>query len=146
MFGLVLSELALARGEAEAALALADDMERSLRVVTVRLFRTDALLLRGRALRLAGRPAEAQAALAAARAEAEALGSRRTLWAILAALADLAAEQGQAPEAQTLRQQAADVIFFIAAHAGADELARSFLNRPPVRQVLQAAGRSTAAA
>ncbi len=146
MFGLVMSELALARGEAEAALAVTDDMERSLKVVTVRLFRADALLLRGRALRLAGRPAEALAALAAARAEAEALGSRRTLWVILAALADLAAEQGRAAEAQTLRQQSADIILYIAAHAGSDDLARSFLNRPPVRQVLQSAGRSTAAA
>jgi hypothetical protein len=99
------------------------------------------LHLRARVLRAAGRAEEARAALDDARQVAEGLGSRRTLWPILAELAELEVERGDKPAALELRRGAAEIIDYIAEHAGSADLAESFLNQPAVQAVLRAAGR-----
>src|SRR4029077_12180299 len=69
-----LVELALAKGEAERALQLAESLTAHFQREGSRLFFADALWLRGRALAAAGRLGDAQSALDAARVEAESLG------------------------------------------------------------------------
>jgi len=80
-----------------------------------------------------------------AQAEAVALGSRRALWPSLAFLSQLEAQRGHHAEAQALRQQAREIILYIADHCPPDlstgsgqSLRASFLNRPDVRAVLEA--------
>jgi hypothetical protein len=136
LVGMAVAELALARGEALQALALADQVSEALRAASTRLFLVDMIMLRARALWAAGRAAEAEAAWEAARAEAEALGSRRSLWSILAALARLAEGRGEQATAADLWRQAADIVDYIAAHAGSAALAETFRGRAEVREVL----------
>ena len=71
-----------------------------------------------------------------ARSEAEALGSRRTLWKILAALSEIEAQRGDAIETKNLRQQARQIVEDIAAHIPSPELRASFLNLPQVQAVV----------
>jgi len=143
LFAQAQAELALARGEPQQALQAAEDLIAHFRRGGVRLFLVDALLVRGRALAAGGRADEAQAALEAARAEAEAVGSRRMLWLILAQLAALAEHRGDSTDARALAGQAAGIIDDIAEHAGSDELRESFLKRPEVRQTLATAERAS---
>src|SRR5205085_9119945 len=112
---------------------------------SVRLLLADVLHLRGRVLRAAGRENDALAGLKDARLEAESLGSRRILWRILADLAELEARRGGQPAARELRRQAAEIIDYIAEHAGSAELAESFINQPAAQAVLRAVGRKPAA-
>jgi len=134
------AEVALAQGRPAQAVALAEMILLSLRQDGIHLFLADTLCLHGRALHAAGQAPAAQAVLAAARADAEALGSRRSLWPILAALADLAVARGDPAAAQALRQEAVAVITYIVEHAGADDLRAAFRRRPAVAALLRAAG------
>ena len=140
LFAQAQAELALANGEPQQALRLAEVLIAHFRRAGVRLFFSDALLLHGRALAGDGRVNEAQAALEAARAEAEQLGARRTLWLILSQLAALADARGDHEAALARWRQAAGIIDDIAEHAGSVDLRESFLSRPDVRQTLAQAG------
>jgi hypothetical protein len=136
-------ELALARQEHARVIELMHEFIARLRKYGVRPALPDALLLKGKALLAQNRMDEAREALTRSRAEAEALGSRRALWPALAALADPRLDRGEAgrgnaTEAQTLRQQAREIIHYIADHSPPD-LRASFLNLPEVRAVLEAA-------
>jgi hypothetical protein len=133
------AEMALAGGHAADTLAPIDQLIAHIRPLGVRLFLADMLQLKGRALLAAGRPADGRAALEEARREAESIGSRRSLWSILADLAGLAAERGDEADALALRRQAAEIVDYIAAHAGSAGLAESFLKQPPVQDVLRLA-------
>jgi hypothetical protein len=135
--GLAQAELALGQNNPAHALALARQTAAALRQDSVRLFLPDVLSFEARAHQAAGRPAAAEAAFEAARVEAEALGSRRSLWLILAALAALAAARGDQSAAQALYRQAAGHIGYIADHAGPADLRASFLQRPDVAAVLR---------
>jgi len=121
------AELALAKGDDERALALMDELIAFLGRVGVRTFLADAMYLKGQALAAQGRNEEARETLAGARAEAEALGSRRALWPTLAALAEIESGRGRAAEAHALRQQARAIILYIADHCPPD-LRASFLH------------------
>jgi len=72
-------ELALAGGDYTRAVDRADELAHHLQSFGARPFISDALLLKGRALRAAERLDEAAAALNEARSRAESLGSRRGL-------------------------------------------------------------------
>ena len=137
---LCLVELALAKGDAEQALQLAESLTAHFQREGSRLFFPDALWLRGRTLAAAGRLDDALLALESARMEAEALGSRRMLWLILAELAGLADGRDEQRRARALRIQAAEHINYVADHAGAAELRESFLHRADVRATLAQAG------
>jgi hypothetical protein len=101
----------------------------------VRLFLADVLYFKGRAQLALNQLDAAHATLIAARAEAEALTSRRTLWRILDALGELDTSRGHHAEAHALRQQAREIVQFIADHAPAEYRA-SFLNQPDVRALV----------
>ena len=135
--GVVLAHagLALANGDPAGALAALGEVESYLRAAGARMFLPDVLGMKGRALVDQGRLDEAHETLAEARATAEAIGSRRSLWPLLLALSDVEARRGNIPEAEALRRQAREAIDFIADHCPLD-LRASFLNLPDARRML----------
>ena len=132
------AELALAKQAFGHAVAVIEALVARLRKVGMRSFLADALHFKGKALLAQGRVEAARAAWMEARAEAEALGSRRVLWPILAALAEIEAGRGNTTEAQALRQQACEIINYIADHCPPD-LRNAFLNLADVRGAMEAA-------
>ena len=104
---LVEADWALASGDYARTLAVADEALPLLRQAGVRLFLPDVLYFKGRALLGLDRTEEAYAALNEAHAEA-----------------------------QSRRQQAREIVEFIAAHTGSPELRESFLNLRDVRDVM----------
>ena len=132
---LVRGELALARRRPEPAVTLANDLAEHLQSIGARTFVSDALHLKARALQVMGQVDAAAAVLAEARAYAEAIGSRRSVWPILSALSEIASQRGRPAEADELRGQARVVVNFIADHLTAAEIRTSFLNLPDVRRV-----------
>jgi tetratricopeptide (TPR) repeat protein len=126
------AELALAKQEGAHAIDVIDGLLVRLDKFKIHSFRSDAIYLKGKALIQLDRVAEARSVLQAARAEAESLGSRRMLWQILAALSEIETEHQHTAEAETLLEQAREIIAYIADHCPA-ELRSSFLNLPDVR-------------
>ncbi len=120
------AELALARGNPARAISLTSDLADYLRRVGAGTFLPDALVVKGRALLAQGGADEARAVLIEARSEAEAIGSRRTLWQILAALSEVETRSGNQAEVTSLRQQARAIVDFIADHIGAPDPSTSF--------------------
>lgn len=127
--------LALAKHEYERAFQVANELLTLLRDWDARFFLTDALLLKCRAEMELGRPDDCYATLTRAHAEAEAIGARRTLWEILSMLADVEEKRGNSAGAAAMRQQAVEIVDYIAAQTP-DDLRTSFLNLPPVRRLL----------
>jgi tetratricopeptide (TPR) repeat protein len=119
---------------AEAA-ARVEQVLRMMRATSTPLLMSDLLLALGRAQVGLGQPETARAALRKARAEAEALQLRWTLWQILAELAPLERAAGQPEEAEAAVRQAREIIDYIAGHIGADDLRDSFLARPEVEKL-----------
>jgi hypothetical protein len=119
---------------------LADDFIAAFRRFGGRVFVADALYLKGRALLGQGETEAGYQVLQEARAEAEALTSRRILWEILHTLSEVEAARGNAAEAEVLRGQAREIITYIADHAGSPDLRASFLSLPKVRDVLMTRG------
>lgn len=131
-------ELKLAQGNPQRAAAVGDRYLAYLEESRLRPFCPDALAIKGRALLAQGRPAAAEEVLTAAREEAEAIGARRVLWQILAALADAHERLENRERAAELREEAAAAIHFLARHVEEQALRQSFLQRPAVRAVLDA--------
>jgi tetratricopeptide (TPR) repeat protein len=129
------AHLALAQGQYAKVLEMSENAVSELRAIGFTPFVPEALYLRGLALMKTNQPEAGEAALREARAVAEALGARRALWPVLAALAETEAGRGNTTEAQTLRQQARELIQYIADHCP-PELRASFLSLPEVRAVL----------
>jgi len=101
-----------------------------------RSYLADELLMRGLAASAMKDPDSARKYLEAAQAEAQGNMSRRILWRILLALADLEADAGRPLEAEAIRQQAAGHVGFIADHIEHNERRQSFLSQDLVRQAL----------
>jgi tetratricopeptide (TPR) repeat protein len=122
----------------------------------VRLFAPDMHLYQGMALANLGRPEEGLLVLETAQQEARAQGSLRSLWQILAYQTKLYERLGDAVRAAGLRQEARQIVEFIAGQivlpedisseadsslAGGDEqLRESFLNLPEVRELFEGGG------
>jgi tetratricopeptide (TPR) repeat protein len=119
------AELALRQGDYERALAATGDLPATLHQFGLRVYIPEALYLRGKILREMGEAEAAHRTLLEARAEAEALGSRRMLWQILGALSQLETDPA---EARHLRQQAHEIVQSIAGNISNPELRVSFLN------------------
>jgi predicted ATPase/DNA-binding XRE family transcriptional regulator len=130
-------EFAFSQQDSVRAAALMDELYTELREAGICYLRPDVLHLRGRALLEQGltNSDEACETLARARAEAEALGSRRTLWPILISLSEIERQRGHAAEAEALRKQAGEIVDYIAHHIGTPELRASFLDLPQVKAV-----------
>ncbi|MBI3361147.1 MAG: hypothetical protein HY023_08555 [Chloroflexi bacterium] len=128
-------EYALMKGDQARAIAAMDALYRNLRRSGVRLFIPDALRLKAQALLALGRLDEACGGLQEGRVEAEALESRRSLWLLLASLAEVEARRGNDAEAHALRRRASEIVDYIAGHIATPELRESFLALPDVREV-----------
>jgi ATP/maltotriose-dependent transcriptional regulator MalT len=124
-------ELLLQQGNSEKAAGVIDDLLATLYDSRMNVYLPQALYLHGQALLALGQADAGHARLQEARAQAETIGSRRLLWQILATLAEI---ELYPREAKRLRQQAGEIVQYIAAHAPAD-LRDSFLALPQVRAV-----------
>lgn len=80
------------------------------------------------------------AAFLKARQVAEDSGARPILWQVLWELSQLATAVGNASAADGFRQQAQEIITYIAGHTGSEELRVSFLSMPEVKSVLNKLG------
>lgn len=129
------AELALAQGNDLAAVNYADQQLARLRETRMLPYQADALHVKALALMRLGRIDEAHEALRQGIQIAESLGSRRMLWQLNGALADVFDAQGRSDEAHTARQQAAAGIAYIAEHIDEADLRESFLNLAEVRRI-----------
>jgi hypothetical protein len=120
-------ELAQARGDARAALALADECLPRAEDTDSRKYVVRARRLRGRALAALGRGVEAGADLHAALALARELGNPPQLWRTLIAAAEVAEDGGRRRAAEAL-----DVIDGVVADLADDRL-RTALQSGPER-------------
>jgi tetratricopeptide (TPR) repeat protein len=129
-------ELALEEQAYEHCAAVADSLLADLRQWGTRPYVSYALYLQGLALQGSGQEDAARARFLEARAAAEAVGSRRTLWRILHALSQIEEDPS---EAERLRHRAREIVRFIVDHIDQIDLRASFLSLPEVRAVLKAA-------
>ena len=98
--------------------------------------KVEAWYLRGKEATSRGQTAAAYEALQAGLSLAQAIGNHIDLWPVLWELSQLEAAAGNMDEAERLRQQAREIVTYIADHAGSDETSASFLALPEVRAVL----------
>jgi tetratricopeptide (TPR) repeat protein len=133
--GLAEGELALSRGNYSRVVEVADDLAAHLRSIGAGTFLPDGLLLKGRGLLALNQTGEARTTLREAYAESSAIGSRRTQWAILAASSEVESRLGNSNEADSLRQQAREIVAFLAENIDVPELRASFLSLPDVRNL-----------
>lgn len=144
--GLAKAELALAAGQAEAALA---GLEGLLEKISAeqQAERSEVLLVKARTLTALDRQAAAWECLLAARQTAEALGARQSLWPVLAQLAGLEALRGRSSSAAGLRAAAREIVDSIAARLEELGLRSAYLVQPEVQSLLgSSADVNTAAA
>ena len=123
------AELALAEGRAADAAAIARNDRRFATDRGLRPFEKDFDLAEGIGLLRSGDPAGARVALERGISESRATGSRRILWALLAALAAVAEVQGRVEEAAALRTEAAAVVDHIASSLRERGLEAAFRER-----------------
>jgi ATP/maltotriose-dependent transcriptional regulator MalT len=133
---LVSSEIALARGEYASAAQIAREALEAPDRGRLLILGTDLKWLEGDALLRAGDLSSASTVLQRARSEAEALGSRRTLWLILWSLARLADAEGRASDGADLRRRARAIVDAIAEGLSSLGLAESFKRTPYVSALL----------
>jgi tetratricopeptide (TPR) repeat protein len=129
-------EIALAENDPARALKTADILIQHSQEIEARSILPDALFHKGAALVALNQPEPARRTLLEGRDVALELGARRTLWQIYALLAQIEHARGNATEAQMLREQAREVVDYIAAHANAEQRA-GFLKLPEVRGLVQ---------
>jgi class 3 adenylate cyclase/tetratricopeptide (TPR) repeat protein len=133
---LVSSEIALAKGEYRIAAQIAHDALQAPDRGRLLILGSDLKWLEGDALLRSGDLSAASTALERARSEAEALGSRRTLWLILWSQARLADAEGRASDAVELRRRARTIIDAIAESLLSLGLAESFKRTPHASALL----------
>jgi tetratricopeptide (TPR) repeat protein len=128
--------LQLALGNPQTTLDRMKDVIGRLRACDSKLNLAESLWLEGRAWLAMGQIDRAKESLLEAKEVAEAIGERSSLWQILVELANLTAKEGDEETADSLRQQAREIIQYIAEHAG--ELRETFLARPEVHSLAKA--------
>ena len=129
-------ELALAEKDYPRALEISQLFEGEV-ISDIRLFTPWLYYMRGVTLLETGHHADAHHALTKALEHAENVHSRRIIWQIQVALAELADRQGKIDQARQHRALAREIINYIAAHTGSEELRDFFLNRPDVIALME---------
>jgi hypothetical protein len=127
-------ELALVEEAYARCAAVTNSLLTDLRQWGMRQHASYALYLQGLALQGSGQKAAARARFLEARAAAEAVGARRTLWRILHALSQVEVDL---TEAERLRHRAKELVRYIVDHIDQTDLRASFLSLPEVRAVLK---------
>ena len=123
----VVNEITLRSNQFDRVLAMGDEYIAALQDAGLHATLPAAFYFRALAFQAKGEVEAAKQALQTARAEAEAMTSRRMLWRILAELAQVEEQLGNTAEAQKLRRLAQEPIQYIADHAGSPERRDSFL-------------------
>jgi tetratricopeptide (TPR) repeat protein len=123
----IFSEVTLRLRQFDRVLAAGDLYTAGLQEAGLHASLPDVYYYRALALEAIGEAEAAREALRSAYAEAELQSSRRCQWRILAELARIEDEAGNAAEAKKLRRQAQEPVQYIAAHAGNPERRGSFL-------------------
>ena len=124
-------ELALAEKDYPRALEISQLFETEV-ITDIRLFTPWLYYMRGVTLLETGQHADAHDALTKALEHAENMHSRIIIWQVQAALAELADRQGKSDQSRQHRALAREIINYIAARTGSEELRESFLNRKDV--------------
>lgn len=132
-------ELALARKDYSAALKVADQLLQHLQRTETRVFIYDALFLKAKGLLGTGQVGAANEVLREAETKADAVGSRRSLWAILLARSQLENERGQPEDGATLRSRAHTMVYELVESLYQPELRLTFEQRPEIQAALMAA-------
>lgn len=127
------AELALRQRDYQRALAATSDLPAKLHQFGLRVYIPEALYLRGKTLRGMGNIEAARTTLLEARAEAEAIGSRRMLWPILGTLSQLTTDP---TAANHLRHQAQVIVHSIAGNINNPELRASFQGLADVQEII----------
>ena len=127
--------LAEARRDWQTVRAMCIEFIPQIESIQVRLYLADVWLYLARALFYLGEATAAFDALMHADAVAQALGSRRMRWQILALRAEMEQQRGNAKLANELRNEARGILEFIAEHAP-EHLRAGFLKRSDVREVM----------
>jgi class 3 adenylate cyclase/tetratricopeptide (TPR) repeat protein len=134
---LALADLALREGRPEEARVQARRVQAIVPQCVV--FAADARRVEGEALRALGRPAEAEACLRGASAEAHALGAAPAAWRATLALARLLAATGREADARVERARARALLEGVAVGlAGYPALRRAFEATEPFREAARA--------
>ena len=123
------SELALAEGRLDEALAVVDGLLAWLKRIEVTYYLPEAHWLRSQVLRVLGQDEEAIAALAAGIAVAQSTGARHPAWLMLSDLAELQTNRGRMAEAQQVSSQASELFAFILSHTTTPELRASLQSK-----------------
>lgn len=126
------AEVALHQKNYDQALQVTETFLITLRQFEIKIYLPVTLYFQGQARLAQNQPAAARACWLEARAVAEEMQARRWLWPILFALSRL---ESDPTEAKRLRQQAREVIEYIASHTP-PELRASFLGLPTVQELL----------
>jgi len=134
-YGLKLAQcrLALARKDATQAIAIIDPVVKDSQQFKVGQYLPEALFLKGQAYLMNGERDLAKDAFEQARLAAEVIGSRRYLWQILSAMAEIESDH---EKSAALKTQACETIQFIADHITSDELRSSFLQSEGPRALM----------
>ncbi|MGD0878175.1 MAG: AAA family ATPase [Anaerolineales bacterium] len=125
--------LALARKDHAQAIAIIDSVVTDSQQFKVGQYISEALFLKGKAHLMNGEQDLAESTFEQAHLAAEAIGSRRLLWQILAAMAELESDH---EKSALLKTQARDNIHFIAGHIRNDELRSLFLQSEAVKKLI----------
>jgi len=116
--------LALARKDHAQAIAIIDPIVKDSQQFKVGQYLPEALFLKGKAHLMNGEQDLAKGAFEQARLAAEAIGSRRLLWQILAALFEIESDH---EKSSIIKAQAREIIQFIADHITSDDVRSLFL-------------------
>jgi hypothetical protein len=125
--------LALARKDHAQAIAIIDPVVEDSRQFKVGQYISEALFLKGQANLIYGEQDLAKVTFEQARLSAEAIGTRRLLWQILAAMAEIESDH---EKSAALKTRARANIQFIADHITSDELRSSFLQSEGPRALM----------
>lgn len=130
------AEIFLKHHDYSSTIRTVDKLIKYLEQTGIRTFASDALALKSQAQAGLGNHEEAWQTLQFAKQVAEELGSRRSLWPILARLARISEANGDHKMAQQLRSGTRQVLQYIIDHISSVDLRISFSNRPEVREHL----------
>jgi len=130
------AHLHLALGKPEDVLERMEYLTHRARSAGIRFYFPEVLWLLGKVLSALNKPGPAREVLREGLTVAEETIARRVWWPILWELSQLERAAGNTAEAERLRQQAREIVAYIADHAGSNELSASFLALPEVRAIL----------
>lgn len=127
----------LADGHPDTATRLADDLLDYLERFHIKQFRSEAMMLKAKALLALNQPGEANEILDEASREAEALSSQPILWQALDSQAEALERLNKPDQAVVKRDQARAILATLADSIPVDEDRATFLNLPDVRRLLE---------